>query len=89
MREGLARVLKNARSRRAFADSPLSSTAPNRLLGQLDDTEAAFDDFWERHCAKLEQCLQLRHFERHFREVRFFEGFFCKTFSNGTVSAIR
>ncbi|XP_075873608.1 guanine nucleotide exchange factor DBS-like isoform X3 [Nelusetta ayraudi] len=41
-----------------------------RLLGQLDDTEAAFDDFWERHCTKLEQCLQLRHFERHFREVR-------------------
>lgn len=43
---------------------------PCRLLGQLDDTEAAFDDFWERHCTKLEQCLQLRHFERHFREVR-------------------
>uniref|UniRef100_A0A665U0X6 Guanine nucleotide exchange factor DBS-like n=1 Tax=Echeneis naucrates TaxID=173247 RepID=A0A665U0X6_ECHNA len=41
-----------------------------RLLGQLDETEAAFDDFWERHRTKLEQCLQLRHFELHFREVR-------------------
>ncbi|XP_077368397.1 guanine nucleotide exchange factor DBS isoform X3 [Festucalex cinctus] len=41
-----------------------------RLLGQLDETEAAFDDFWERHRSKLEQCLQLRHFEQHFREVR-------------------
>nr|XP_020447632.1 guanine nucleotide exchange factor DBS-like isoform X2 [Monopterus albus] len=40
-----------------------------RLLGQLDETEAAFDDFWERHHTKLEQCLQLRHFEQHFREV--------------------
>ncbi|XP_044043813.1 guanine nucleotide exchange factor DBS isoform X3 [Siniperca chuatsi] len=41
-----------------------------RLLGQLDETETAFDDFWERHRTKLEQCLQLRHFEQHFREVR-------------------
>ncbi|XP_047433132.1 guanine nucleotide exchange factor DBS [Mugil cephalus] len=41
-----------------------------RLLGQLDETETAFDDFWERHRTKLEQCLQLRHFELHFREVR-------------------
>ncbi|KAK2856819.1 hypothetical protein Q5P01_005554 [Channa striata] len=40
-----------------------------RLLGQLDETETAFDDFWERHCTKLEHCLQLRHFEHHFREV--------------------
>lgn len=42
---------------------------PTRLLGQLDETETAFDDFWERHCTKLEQCLQLRHFELQFREV--------------------
>ncbi|XP_061572132.1 guanine nucleotide exchange factor DBS isoform X2 [Cololabis saira] len=41
-----------------------------RLLGQLDETQSAFEDFWERHCTKLEQCLQLRHFEKHFREVR-------------------
>ncbi|CAL8238625.1 unnamed protein product, partial [Lota lota] len=41
-----------------------------RLLGQLDETEKAFDGFWERHRTKLEQCLQLRHFEQRFREVR-------------------
>lgn len=46
-----------------------SSLFPLRLLGQLDETEKAFDDFWERHRTKLEQCLQLRHFEKHFREV--------------------
>ncbi|XP_055019809.1 guanine nucleotide exchange factor DBS [Boleophthalmus pectinirostris] len=41
-----------------------------RLLGQLDETETAFDDFWERHRLKLEQCLQLRNFEINFRQVR-------------------
>ncbi|XP_058630534.1 guanine nucleotide exchange factor DBS isoform X11 [Onychostoma macrolepis] len=41
-----------------------------RLLGQLDETETAFDDFWDKHQTKLEQCLQLRHFEQNFREVR-------------------
>ncbi|XP_072302480.1 guanine nucleotide exchange factor DBS-like isoform X2 [Eucyclogobius newberryi] len=41
-----------------------------RLLGQLDETETAFDDFWERHRTKLEQCLQLRHFELNFRQIR-------------------
>ncbi|XP_056627669.1 guanine nucleotide exchange factor DBS isoform X2 [Triplophysa dalaica] len=41
-----------------------------RLLGQLDETEMAFDDFWDKHQTKLEQCLQLRHFEQNFREVR-------------------
>ncbi|KAG7467417.1 hypothetical protein MATL_G00153490 [Megalops atlanticus] len=41
-----------------------------RLLSQLDETEAAFDGFWERHQTKLEQCLQLRHFEHNYREVR-------------------
>uniref|UniRef100_A0A8D2ZVG0 Mcf.2 cell line derived transforming sequence-like a n=1 Tax=Scophthalmus maximus TaxID=52904 RepID=A0A8D2ZVG0_SCOMX len=46
-----------------------------RLLGQLDETETAFDDFWERHRTKLEQCLQLRHFEQHFREVKRLSGF--------------
>uniref|UniRef100_A0A673M0T2 Guanine nucleotide exchange factor DBS-like n=1 Tax=Sinocyclocheilus rhinocerous TaxID=307959 RepID=A0A673M0T2_9TELE len=40
------------------------------LLGQLDETETAFDDFWDKHQTKLEQCLQLRHFEQNFREVR-------------------
>ncbi|XP_038576802.1 guanine nucleotide exchange factor DBS isoform X4 [Micropterus salmoides] len=41
-----------------------------RLLSQLDETERAFDEFWVRHQTKLEQCLQLRHFEHNFREVR-------------------
>ncbi|KAM3862407.1 guanine nucleotide exchange factor DBS [Diretmus argenteus] len=41
-----------------------------RLLSQLDETERAFDEFWLRHQTKLEQCLQLRHFEHNYREVR-------------------
>ncbi|KAJ8410067.1 hypothetical protein AAFF_G00211080 [Aldrovandia affinis] len=41
-----------------------------RLLSQLDETERAFDEFWDRHKTKLEQCLQLRHFEHNYREVR-------------------
>ncbi|XP_008326328.1 guanine nucleotide exchange factor DBS isoform X3 [Cynoglossus semilaevis] len=41
-----------------------------RLLSQLDETERAFDEFWVRHKTKLEQCLQLRHFEHNYREVR-------------------
>ncbi|KAM6934154.1 guanine nucleotide exchange factor DBS [Xenentodon cancila] len=41
-----------------------------RLLSQLDETERAFDEFWMRHRTKMEQCLQLRHFEQNYREVR-------------------
>ncbi|CDQ62973.1 unnamed protein product [Oncorhynchus mykiss] len=41
-----------------------------RLLSQLNETERAFDEFWERHKTKLEQCLLLRHFEHNYREVR-------------------
>uniref|UniRef100_A0A2K6TLH4 Guanine nucleotide exchange factor DBS n=1 Tax=Saimiri boliviensis boliviensis TaxID=39432 RepID=A0A2K6TLH4_SAIBB len=41
-----------------------------RLLDQLNETEAAFDEFWAKHQQKLEQCLQLRHFEQGFREVK-------------------
>uniref|UniRef100_UPI00398F0B27 guanine nucleotide exchange factor DBS-like n=1 Tax=Pristiophorus japonicus TaxID=55135 RepID=UPI00398F0B27 len=41
-----------------------------RLLVQLDETENAFDQFWSKHHLKLEQCLQLRHFEQDFREVK-------------------
>ncbi|XP_061696662.1 guanine nucleotide exchange factor DBS-like isoform X2 [Syngnathoides biaculeatus] len=41
-----------------------------RLLSQLDETERAFDEFWGKHRAKLEQCLQLRHFEDDHKEVR-------------------
>lgn len=42
----------------------------SRLLAQLDETENAFEQFWCKHHLKLEQCLQLRHFEQDFREVR-------------------
>uniref|UniRef100_A0A1A8F647 MCF.2 cell line derived transforming sequence-like n=1 Tax=Nothobranchius korthausae TaxID=1143690 RepID=A0A1A8F647_9TELE len=41
-----------------------------RLLSQLDETERAFDEFWVRHQNKLQQCLQLRHFEQNYREMR-------------------
>uniref|UniRef100_A0A5F8GKU7 MCF.2 cell line derived transforming sequence-like 2 n=1 Tax=Monodelphis domestica TaxID=13616 RepID=A0A5F8GKU7_MONDO len=41
-----------------------------RLLAQLDETEKAFDQFWTKHHLKLNQCLQLRHFEHNFREVK-------------------
>uniref|UniRef100_A0A673X827 MCF.2 cell line derived transforming sequence like n=1 Tax=Salmo trutta TaxID=8032 RepID=A0A673X827_SALTR len=41
-----------------------------RLLSQLNETERAFDEFWERHKTKLEQCLLLRHFEHNYREVK-------------------
>ncbi|TSK17918.1 Guanine nucleotide exchange factor DBS [Bagarius yarrelli] len=47
-----------------------SINEPLMLLGQLDETETAFDDFWDKHQTKLEQCLQLRYFEQSFREVR-------------------
>uniref|UniRef100_A0A672Z426 MCF.2 cell line derived transforming sequence-like 2 n=1 Tax=Sphaeramia orbicularis TaxID=375764 RepID=A0A672Z426_9TELE len=40
-----------------------------QLLAQLDETENAFEQFWCKHHLKLEQCLQLRHFEQDFREV--------------------
>uniref|UniRef100_A0A5F8HII9 MCF.2 cell line derived transforming sequence-like 2 n=1 Tax=Monodelphis domestica TaxID=13616 RepID=A0A5F8HII9_MONDO len=42
----------------------------HRLLAQLDETEKAFDQFWTKHHLKLNQCLQLRHFEHNFREVK-------------------
>ncbi|XP_044055547.1 guanine nucleotide exchange factor DBS isoform X3 [Siniperca chuatsi] len=41
-----------------------------RLLAQLNETENAFEQFWCKHHLKLEQCLQLRHFEQDFREVK-------------------
>ncbi|XP_041420733.1 guanine nucleotide exchange factor DBS-like isoform X4 [Xenopus laevis] len=41
-----------------------------RLLAQLDETEKAFGHFWSRHQLKLEQCLQMRHFEHDFRELK-------------------
>ena len=40
-----------------------------RLLLQLDETAGNFDTFWMRHRHRLEQCLQLRHFEEQFKQV--------------------
>ncbi|KAM8770195.1 putative guanine nucleotide exchange factor MCF2L2 [Rhynchonycteris naso] len=40
-----------------------------RLLVQLDETEKAFSQFWSKHHLKLNQCLQLQHFEHNFREA--------------------
>ncbi|XP_066097744.1 probable guanine nucleotide exchange factor MCF2L2 isoform X3 [Saccopteryx bilineata] len=41
-----------------------------RLLVQLDETEKAFSQFWSKHHLKLNQCLQLQHFEHNFREAK-------------------
>ncbi|KAG8452119.1 hypothetical protein GDO86_004059 [Hymenochirus boettgeri] len=46
-----------------------NQTTVDRLLMQLNETEAAFDEFWAKHQQKLEQCLQLRNFELRFREA--------------------
>ncbi|XP_058647187.1 guanine nucleotide exchange factor DBS isoform X5 [Onychostoma macrolepis] len=51
-------------------DETENQTTVERLLAQLDETENAFEQFWSRHHLKLEQCLQLRHFEQDFREVK-------------------
>ncbi|XP_025863022.1 probable guanine nucleotide exchange factor MCF2L2 isoform X3 [Vulpes vulpes] len=59
--------------------SPTSKLNPNelenvatieRLLLQLDETEKAFNQFWSEHHSKLNQCLQLQHFEHNFCEVK-------------------
>ncbi|XP_039082559.1 guanine nucleotide exchange factor DBS isoform X2 [Hyaena hyaena] len=47
-----------------------NQTTVQRLLAQLNETEAALDEFWARHQQRLQQCLQLRHFEQDFREVK-------------------
>ncbi|GCB65035.1 hypothetical protein scyTo_0009912 [Scyliorhinus torazame] len=47
-----------------------NQTTVDRLLIQLNETEVAFDEFWNKHQLKLKQCLQLRHFEQDFREVK-------------------
>lgn len=44
-------------------------TAVERLLVQLEETEATFDDFWLQHHSRLTQCLQLRRFEADFKDI--------------------
>uniref|UniRef100_A0A3Q3LAQ1 MCF.2 cell line derived transforming sequence-like 2 n=1 Tax=Mastacembelus armatus TaxID=205130 RepID=A0A3Q3LAQ1_9TELE len=56
-------------SHRLNPDEMENQTTVERLLAQLDETENAFEQFWCTHHLKLEQCLQLRHFEQDFREV--------------------
>uniref|UniRef100_A0A3Q3AV46 Guanine nucleotide exchange factor DBS n=1 Tax=Kryptolebias marmoratus TaxID=37003 RepID=A0A3Q3AV46_KRYMA len=84
MKEDLQVALSQGKRLLAYINEPLEAdpgynmtqdemenlATVQRLLGQLDETETAFDDFWARHHAKLEQCLQLRQFEGRFREVR-------------------
>ncbi|XP_010622599.1 probable guanine nucleotide exchange factor MCF2L2 isoform X3 [Fukomys damarensis] len=41
-----------------------------RLLVQLGETEKAFSQFWFEHHLKLNQCLQLQHFEHNFGKVK-------------------
>lgn len=41
-----------------------------RLLAQLRDMEEAFDGFFEKHHLKLQQYLQLLHYEMSFQQVR-------------------
>ncbi|XP_044800208.2 probable guanine nucleotide exchange factor MCF2L2 isoform X2 [Bubalus bubalis] len=41
-----------------------------RLLVQLDETQKAFSQFWSEHHLKLNQYLQLQHFEHSFCEVK-------------------
>ncbi|XP_056269841.1 guanine nucleotide exchange factor DBS isoform X10 [Pseudoliparis swirei] len=57
-------------SHRLNPDEIENQTTVERLLAQLDETENAFEQFWCKHHLKLEQCLQLRHFEQDFREVK-------------------
>uniref|UniRef100_A0A3P9J2G1 MCF.2 cell line derived transforming sequence-like 2 n=1 Tax=Oryzias latipes TaxID=8090 RepID=A0A3P9J2G1_ORYLA len=51
-------------------DETENQTTVERLMAQLDETDNAFEQFWSKHHLKLEQCLQLRHFEKDFREVK-------------------
>ncbi|XP_060785202.1 guanine nucleotide exchange factor DBS isoform X2 [Neoarius graeffei] len=41
----------------------------HRLLSQLNESSAAFDDFWRQHKNKLELSLQLCQFEQNFQQV--------------------
>ncbi|XP_012589020.1 PREDICTED: probable guanine nucleotide exchange factor MCF2L2 isoform X2 [Condylura cristata] len=45
-------------------------TTMERLLVQLNETDKALGQFWSEHHRKLNQCLQLQHFEHNFCEVK-------------------
>ncbi|MEE6501310.1 hypothetical protein FKM82_004121 [Ascaphus truei] len=69
----LSRIKKPASkdsSQQLNQDEVENMATVERLLAQLDETEKAFEEFWTRHHLKLEQCLQLRHFEHDFRELK-------------------
>ncbi|XP_058526556.1 guanine nucleotide exchange factor DBS isoform X3 [Ochotona princeps] len=67
--ESLREPPAEATARSVNQDQLDNQATVQRLLAQLNETEAAFDEFWARHQQKLQQCLQLRHFEQGFREV--------------------
>ncbi|KAK7805728.1 hypothetical protein U0070_010949 [Myodes glareolus] len=68
--ESLREPLAESTSHSVNQDQLDNQATVQRLLAQLNETEAAFDEFWAKHQQKLEQCLQLRHFEQGFREVK-------------------
>ncbi|XP_052607636.1 guanine nucleotide exchange factor DBS isoform X3 [Peromyscus californicus insignis] len=68
--ESLREPLAEGTSHSVNQDQLDNQATVQRLLAQLNETEAAFDEFWAKHQQKLEQCLQLRHFEQGFREVK-------------------
>lgn len=68
--ESIREPLDASTERSLNQDQLDNETTVRRLLDQLDETEAAFDEFWAKHQQKLEQCLQLRRFEQDFREVK-------------------
>ncbi|XP_066267991.1 guanine nucleotide exchange factor DBS-like isoform X4 [Branchiostoma lanceolatum] len=72
--ETLLSIIRRPSSDTVTADL-CPSTATNvgtieRLIIQLEETDKAFDEFWSSHELKLSQCLQLRHFETEFRELK-------------------
>uniref|UniRef100_A0A8D0LA13 MCF.2 cell line derived transforming sequence-like 2 n=1 Tax=Sphenodon punctatus TaxID=8508 RepID=A0A8D0LA13_SPHPU len=63
-------VTRSANSKLSPDELENVATVERWLLAQLDETEKAFDQFWFKHHLKLDQCLQLRHFEQDFREIK-------------------
>jgi len=59
-----------------FSVLPFALFCTDRLLVQLDETAVNFDTFWMSHRHRLEQCLQLRHFEEQFKQVSIYRSAF-------------